>query len=296
MKKFLAIILCMISFCGCTPEKQEEKITVYATLFPQFDFCRQIAGDKIELKLLLPSGMESHNYEPGVKDIESILNADMFIYTGAQMEPWAQKILSGIDNNLMVIDASKGIELSEEHHQEHYHIDPHIWTSPKNAKKMAKNILNALCVIDNKNSDYYIKNAGGLFNELDRLDAEFEELSLKAQNKVLCHGGKFSLNYLTKDYGLEFLPAFDSCSNWSEPSVTRIKDIVETIKSQNLKAVFYEELSSGNIAQTISNETGVEKLLLHSCHNVSKEDFLQGATYVLLMEQNIENIKKAIGN
>lgn len=299
MKKLIVILLSVLLFCGCAPEKQEDKITVYATLFPQYDFCRAIAGDKAEVKLLLPFGMESHNYEPGVKDIKNIYNCDLFLYTGAEMEPWAQRILKGIDKDVAVVDLSKGIELIvEEHsrdHQHDHHSDPHIWTSPKNAKKMAESILTALCNIDSKNSAFYIENAQKYFIELDRLDNELTALSRKIKGITLCHGGKFSLAYLLKHYGIKILPAFDSCSSWAEPSVARVEEICEKIKAQNLKAVFYEELSQGKIADTIVNETGVEKLLLHSCHNVSKEEFNSGATYVSLMDQNIKNIKKAIG-
>lgn len=305
MKKFLVILLAAVLFCGCVPEKQEQKITVYATLFPQYDFCRAIAGDKVEVKLLLPFGMESHNYEPGVQDIKNIYDCRLFLYTGAQMESWAQRILESINNSVKVVDLSEGIEMMEEEHLEHHEhreqhdqhhqIDPHIWTSPKNAKKMAENILNALCDIDSRNSEFYIKNAQNYFKELDRLDKEFAELGEKTKNITLCHGGKFSLGYLTKDYGIEFLSALDSCESNAEPSVKRVKEICEKIKDQNLKAVFYEELSVGKVADTVKSETGVEKLLLHSCHNVTKQEFNSGATYVSLMEQNIKNIKKAMG-
>lgn len=301
MKKLLVILLSIVLFCGCAPEKQQEKAVIYATLFPQYDFCRQIAGDKAQVELLLPFGMESHNYEPGVYDIKNISDADMFVYTGAFMEPWAEEIIKTIKTDVFVLDASLGVELFEENHQHHEsdghqgHYDPHIWTSPKNALIMAQNILDALCMLDSKNSAYYIHNANELFNDLKRLDSEFQELSVKTKDKVLCHGGKFSLNYLTGHYGIKFLPAFDSCSSWAEPSVTRINDIILSIKSQNLKAVFYEELTTGKIADVIKEETGAEKLLLHSCHNVSLKEYQNGATYISLMEQNVINIKKAIG-
>lgn len=297
MKKLLSLLLIIFLLSGCTPEeKKNEKLTVCATLFPQYDFCKSIAGDKAEVKLLLPPGMESHSFEPGVKDIRDIWESDIFIYTGASMEPWAENIINGVD--VKIVDVSENINLcahehnTEEHH--HDHGDPHIWTSPENALIMVENILNALCERDPQNADYYKDNAQKYFLELEKLDTEFRELGERSKGITLCHGGKFAMSYLEKNYGFTFLSAYDSCSSSAEPSVMRVKEIIDTINAQNLSGVFYEELNEGRVAKTISNETGAEMLLLHTCHNLTFDEIQKGESYISLMQKNADNIRKVI--
>lgn len=300
MKKLLAVLLslCLLSACGQREEK--EKLTIVTTLFPQYDFCRQLAGDRAEVILLLPPGMESHNFEPGIADIKNISECDIFIFTGAQMEPWAQSIIETMKNT-EIVDASKNINVcthvhnGEEHH-EHAENDPHIWTSPKNAKVMVENILKALCSKDENNAEFYKSNAEKYISELDMLDKEFSSLAERAQNITLCHGGKFAMGYLAHDYGFSFISAYDSCASQQEPSAMRVKEIIDKVKNQKLQGVFSEELNQGRVAKTISEETGVPVYLLHSCHNLSKEDFEKGETYLSLMKSNAENIKKVIEN
>lgn len=301
--KTVALILMLCLLCGCAQiENKQDKLTVCVTLFPQYDFLRQIGGDKVEITLLLPSGMESHNFEPGVKDIEKIAKSHMFIYTGASMEPWAETIVESIDTNVKILDVSENVNICthehiyKEHHEHYSESDPHIWTSPKNALIMAENILKALCEADPKNSDYYKLNAEKYFDKLKSLDEEFTELSQKAKGIILCHGGKFSMSYLTRDYGIEFLSAYDSCSSFSEPSVLRIKQIIDKVNQQKLNGIFCEELNRGRVAETISNETDVPVLLLHTCHNLTNDEFQRGETYISLMRKNAENIRKVIGD
>ncbi len=298
MKKLALLLMVVLVFCACSVKMQEEKITIVTTLFPQYDFCRQIAGDKAEIILLLPPGMESHNYEPGVGDMQKICESDLFIYTGSIMEPWVQPIIESADIKGKIVDASENINIcthehTEEEHHHHEEGDPHIWTNPENAKVMVKNILDALCNADNKNSDFYKDNAEKYMNELDKLNSEFISLGRECENIILCHGGNFSMTYL-EPYGFKFLAAYDSCGTSQEPSIMRVKEIVDKIKEQKLKGVFCHELNSGRVAETISQEAGVPVYLLHSCHNLSKEEFLRGETYLSLMKSNAENIKKVI--
>ncbi|MBR6765760.1 MAG: zinc ABC transporter substrate-binding protein [Clostridia bacterium] len=300
MKRLLALLMCVLLLCGCTQKEEGERLTVVATLFPQYDFCREIIGDKGTVTLILPAGMESHNFEPGVEDIAAISKSDLFLYTGDAMEPWAATVIKGVDAE--VVDVSEGVNIctdvhtgEERHGHDHSGGDPHIWTSIKNAKIMVDNILKALIRIDEKNSEYYIKNAQEYLKKLDALDEKFTLLGRSTQGITLCHGGKLSSTYLERDYGIKIIAAYDSCSEWAEPSVLRVKEIIEAIRSQGLKAVLYEELSQGRIADTIKNEAGVEKLLLHTCHNLTKEEMNKGETYISLMEKNIYNLNRVIG-
>lgn len=290
----------------------EDKISITTTLFPQYDFAKAIAGDKAEVTMILPLGSESHNYEPSPSDIIAIDNSDMFIYTGDYMEGWVSDIVSNL-NNTMVVDVSKNITLDktedehdhedeEEHHdedeeEEHSHsheYDPHIWTSPKNAMVIVDNITNALCELDSSNAEYYKSNAEDYKHQLEHLDEEFRETVQNGNTNKIFFGGKFALYYLAKEYGLEYTSAYDSCSDETEPSAKAVADIITQIQEQNIPVIFYEELTNPKVANTIAEETGATPLLFHSCHNVSVEEFNSGATYLSLMEQNVQNLKIAL--
>lgn len=340
MKKILTVILVVLlasALFGCTQnqetsdisenEKSNEKIKIVTTLFPQYDFARQIAGDKAEITLLLPPGAESHSFEPTPSDIITINNADIFIYTGKYMEPWAEKLIQSTDSDTInILDVSNGITLAKEEHehehdeeeheeddpghdaeeQEHdendehggdghnHEYDPHIWTSPVIAKKMVDNIAASLCYVDSENASYYKSNAENYKEQLDVLDAEFNEIvSTGIRNKVY-FGGRFALHYFTEEYGLEHESAYDNCSSETEPSAHDIAQIIDEIKKNKIPAIYYEELTDPKVSRSISEDTGVKMLLFHSCHNLSKEDFEKGVTYIDLMKQNAENLREGL--
>lgn len=334
MKKILTVILVVLlvaALFGCTQnqkisnlsenENNNEKIKIVTTLFPQYDFARQIAGDKAEVTLLLPPGAESHSFEPTPSDIITINKADIFIYTGKYMEPWAEKIIQSTNSDTInILDVSNGITLfkedhehDEEEHDEDEHTeddidnseehggdghnheyDPHIWTSPVIAKKMVDNIAASLCYVDSENASYYKSNAEKYKKQLDELDAEFNEIvSTGVRNKIY-FGGRFALHYFTEEYGLEHESAYDNCSSETEPSAHDIAQIIDEIKEHKIPVIYYEELTDPKVSRSISEDTGAEMLLFHSCHNISKEDFEKGVTYLDIMKQNAENLKKGL--
>lgn len=320
MKKILTVILVVLlasALFGCTQNQktsdfpENEKIKIVTTLFPQYDFARQIAGDKAEIRLLLPPGAESHSFEPTPADIITINNADIFIYTGKYMEPWAEKIIQSVENDtITLLDVSNGISLvKEEHDHEHdeeenedvheddqhnHEYDPHIWTSPVIAKKMVDNIAASLCYVDSQNASYYKANAESYKKELDSLDSEFKEIVSSGVRNKLYFGGRFALYYFTEEYELEYKSAYDNCSSETEPSAYDIAQIIDEIKENQVPVIYYEELTEPKVSRSISEDTDTEILLFHSCHNISKEDFLNGVTYLDLMKQNAENLKKGL--
>lgn len=318
MRKFKGLVFALMSLVvllvGCDTDSKVEsvsdKLQVVTTLFPQYDFTRVIGGDKVDVTLLLPAGMEAHSYEPTPTDIIQINKSDLFVYTGESMEQWAHSIIESIDNSeVHVLDVSKNIALlapnstveeDHDHEDEHDHeaeleedhghnhtYDPHIWTSPKNAMIMVNNILEALCEVDPENANYYTENANAYLAELEALDSELEDVVANANRDTIYHGGRFAMQYLTNQYGIHYVSApFEA-----EPSAALVAQMIKEIKEQNIPVIFYEELVDPKISQMISDETGAQMLLLHSCHNVSKEDFNSGVTYLELMKQNVENLK-----
>ncbi len=375
IKKVITICLMTTVFLqlyGCGIGKysniDEDKLLIVTTLFPQYDFARQIAGDKAEVVLLLSPGVESHDFEPTPSDIILINKADLFIYTGEEMEPWVATILESLDNpELNILDVSEGIELiCEEENHEHNHVhddnelgvtdevendydtevedahdheaemdeghshdhesetmdkelhdnkeneniifgesehsghdhshtaDPHIWTSPVNAMKMVENIEHAIVELDEVNKGYYHENASNYIQGLENVDSELRDIATHAHNNTIYFGGRFAMSYFTHEYGLSYAAAFDSCQAESEPSARLIVMIIENMRETGAKYVFYEEMTDPKAARIIAEEIGGETLLLHSCHNVSKAEMEAGVTYLSLMQQNVQNIKRAL--
>ncbi len=302
----------ILSACGKgEKEDTDKKIQIVTTLFPQYDFARQIAGDKAEVTLLLKPGTESHDYDPTPADMISINDADLFIYTGEYMEGWAANILDSVDNKeLNILDVSKGITLCKTGEDEHEHsekdehakedeghnheYDPHIWTSPKNAIVMMNNILEEIIKLDPENEAYYRENAEKYIAEIESIDTQIRDIVANAKYDTIYFGGRFAMLYFVNEYGLKYVSAFDSCSTETEPGAKLVAAIVDEMKSNGAKVVFYEELASPKTAEAIAEEVDGETLLLHSCHNVSSDEFENGATYVSIMKQNVINLEKGL--
>lgn len=319
MKKLVsrtgALLLCaagLLAAFGCgkaeTKPSGEEKLKVVATLFPQYDFARSIAGDRAQVTLLLPPGVDSHSYDPSMSDLMSMKEADLLIYTGDTMETWASAFITAAGEDCAVLDVSRGISLlstGEEHEEDshdqedeadaHSHnIDPHIWTSPVNAMTICQTISEELCRLDPEGADVYTENTRRLTEELEGLDGAFRECAEQAEGKTLFFGGKFSLLYFTHEYGFSYMSLYDSCSESAEPGVRRMGEMTVAMKEQNARVIFYPELTEPKAAQSIAEQTGAKPLLFHSCHNVSEQDFKAGESYMSLMNRNLENLREAL--
>ena len=300
MKRFLALllILTLLPLAGCTANPSDSsKLQITATLFPQYDFVRQIGGDKVEVTLLLPAGQESHLYDPSPSDMAKISRSDLFIYTGDMMEGWAGDIAASVGGEVMVLDVSENIELfsNEEDEHEHAHsLDPHIWLDFDNAKAMCANIATALILLAPEHEAYFTENLISYTNTLTALDNEYKRAFENGQTKELVFGGRFAVGYLTRRYNVRYKSAYDSCSANSEPSVQDITALSDFVKSNDIKVVFCEEFSDPKIAREIALANNAEVLVLHSCHNTSAEERSAGETFVSLMTQNLSNIRKGL--
>lgn len=318
--KNLIFLIALLSLISCntkesgkntTKEKNDKTVKIVSTLFPTYDFSKEIGGDKISVRLLLPPGVEAHSYEPTPKDINDINNADIFIYTGDLMEPWVPKLLKSLSNkNLKIVDVSQGIELKqfefEDEHdsknvqntdinkneEEHIHgKDPHIWTDPVLAKTIVNTITNAIISVDNENKSYYENNNNKYQLKLDFLNTEFSKLSKNSKKKAIISGGHFVFGYLFERYGLEYHSAYEGFSPNAEPTPKQMKALKETIVKTGSKYVYYEELIDPKLAKLLSEELGLKLLLLHGAHNLSRDEIQKGITYYDIMLQNIENLK-----
>ncbi len=308
-RKLLAVITAaatVLSLCACSSESgysnsDSGKLKIISTVFPPYDLARQIAGDNAEISILLPPGSEIHNYEPSAKDMIAIRNCDIFLYIGGENEQWAEKLINSNDTEnvtaVKLIDYVPTLSEDEDEHDhdhdhEHEHeTDEHIWTSPKNAQLMLSAVYDAICKVDPSGKQTYTKNKDAYAKQLSDLDNAYRSAVDNTKNKTIVLADKFPFRYLAHEYGLEFSAAFAACSDESEPGVSTMIKLTKTIKENNIPAVYYLEFSSTKIADTLCDETGATKLMLHSCHNVSKQDIENNVSYVDLMKQNLENLK-----
>jgi zinc transport system substrate-binding protein len=189
----------------------------------------------------------------------------------------------------------EGMEEEEEEEGDEPVYDEHVWTSPRNAKLIVSKISAAVCGADEKNAESYRKNTEAYLARLDALDADFKADVELGVRKTVVFGDRFPFRYLADAYGLSYYAAFPGCSTEVEPTVQTVAFLIDKIKNENIPAVFHIELSSGTMAETISENTGAKVMLLHSCHNISRDDFQSGKTYLELMENNVAALKEALG-
>lgn len=303
MKKILALILSAITvlgFSACTTTEKTDKITVVATLFPQYDFVSAIGGDRVDATLLLPAGSDIHDYDPSPSDIVSIANSSLFIYTGDMMESWAGDIASSIGDNVTILNVSDGIALSSsEHSHDHgdsssHSLDPHIWLNFDNAAKMCDNIASSLIKLSPEDAPYFTANLDSYKAKLKELDDAYSATFASYPDYTLVFGGRFALGYLVDKYSVSYLSAYSSCSSNDEPSPKTIATLSDYVRDNNVKVVYCEEFSDPKVAREIAKANNAEVLVLHSAHNLSREERERGETFISLMQQNLENIRKGL--
>ena len=348
MKKIISIILsiCFLlaTLVGCAQnndvakrdEEASDKISVITTIFAPYDFVREIAGDDVDVSMLLSPGSESHSYEPTPQDIINIQNCDVFIYVGGDSDEWVNQILEPMDTSKMKIIALMDcVDVVEEeivegmdgdhghdhahdtdgpwsfiqmiknffHNHDHDHddehdegpeFDEHVWTSPKNAKKIVERISEVLCEVDDRHADNYQERTNAYLAQIDELDAAFQTVVDNSVRKTLLFGDRFPFRYFADAYGLEYFAAFPGCSTDSEASAATIAFLIDKVNAENIPVVFHAELSNQKMANIISEATGAKVLLLHACHNVTRDEMTDNATYLSLMRQNVENLKEAL--
>lgn len=309
MKKFISIILILLlltGLCAChTGEKNTDdgKLKIIATIFPQYDFARQLTDGKASVSMLISPGAESHSFEPTTSDILEISKCDIFIYTGGESDSWIDGILDNVNNPRMtVIALTDCVELldadhdTDSDHSSHDHgkADEHVWTSPVNAITIAEKICEEICKKDSTNADFYKANLESYTNSLKELDKEFRSVTKSAERNTLIFGDRFPLKYFAAEYGLEYFAAFPGCSEDTEASASTIASLIDKVNDEQIPVVLKIELSSDATAKTICSATGAEMLTFYSCHNISKDDFDAGETYLSLMEKNVETLRLAL--
>ncbi len=317
MSRFAALFLSfalLFSLAACSQGTEDEtsdgKLRVVCTLFVPYDFVREIAGDRVNLTLLLPPGMESHSYDPTPSDMKAVGQADLLIRVGENMETWSSGLFDSSTGagEYLDIASEMGLRLAEHEHDEHEHeeheheeheeqdgtVDAHIWTDPVYAEGMVEVIAGALMRLDPENAQIYKENSNNYIEKLRALDAEFSLIVASGKRDTVVFSGRFALRNFTERYSLHAISALDACADNSEPSARRVAEITDAVRDENIPVVFYEELIEPRTARIICGETGCGMRLFHSCHNISRDEFNAGATYLSLMKQNAESLREAL--
>ncbi len=324
MKRIVKIgLMCLLGaavlLTGCgsktkSTQSSPDKIKVFATVYPVYDFARQVGGDKIELAMLMPPGAEPHDWEPTPQDIIKLKSAKLVLYHGAGLEPVDKLLSKDILATVKAVEVSKGITLlanpeddghedeADDHQHEqdkktgqHTHeseTDPHVWLDPVNAQQEVKTIAAALSEADPANSDYYQKNAERFIQELAKLDNDYQTTLAKAGRRDIITS-HIAFGYLAKRYNLEQTGIMGLAPD-SEPTPDKMAKVVDFCRTHQVKYIFFETLVSPKLADTIAKETGAGLLVLNPLENLTAEEMKQGKDYLSVMRENLANLAKAL--
>jgi zinc transport system substrate-binding protein len=318
MKKLLGLLFMipmLYLLVGCQEENTADIIT---TMYPQYDFARQIVQDKMTVSLLIPPGAEIHDYDVTSKDMVAIKNAKLFIFTSVELNTWVDPLTIGGDDTI-VLDLSKTFILEEhEDHQdevevfmnqlevqeddEHDHADDiHYWTDPTTALQLIDAILEKIIEIDPDNTSFYTENADAYKLEIDELHHELEEFfeSIDLENKPIYFAGHNALGAFANRYDLHIISLFEAFKPDADLTSNELISFVNEVRITGTSYIFTEELVNPKTAEKIINELSkynIQMLELHGYHNVTKEDFNDGVSYADLLQRNIDNLKLAIGD
>ena len=290
MKRLFALLLALtlaVSLVGCGPRQRAEdgKLQVVCTVFPYYDFARQIGGDDVDVTLLVAAGKETHSFEPTPLDVITLSESDVFLYNGGE----AEGMEGGHDDHDHDHDSE-----DHSHDSDDIEYDEHVWTSPVLAKTLCQAICDALCQADPAHQEGYQSRLTDYLAQLDQLDEAFRDTVAAGQRRLLVFGDRFPLLYFCKEYGLDYRAAFHGCASDTEPSLATLKYLIDKVEEAHIPVVYTIELSSRKVAQAIAETTGAKVLTFQSCQTVSRQDMEAGATYLSLMWENVEALKEGL--
>ena len=308
LKRLMPALLCLcLLLTGCSPqdteEKDDSKVQIVCTSFPAYDFAREIAGDRAQIRLLIKPGAEVHSYEPSPRDIIAIQDSDLFICNGGESEAWVESLVDGSVNALRMLDcveavaeSGEGIYAAEESSdgEEEEELDEHVWTTPGNAAKICYALCDKLMEADPEHMNEYMLNYEVYNAKLMELDIEIRTTVLNGVRKTLVFADRFPMRYFAREYGLSCYAAYPGCSEQTEPSAKTVAFLIDHVREESIPAVLYMEFSNEKIADVICEDTGCRKLPFYSAHSVTAQQFEDGITYLDLMYMNIETLKEAL--
>ena len=292
----------LLLFAGCTSESEEEtgRPRIVCSLFPLYEFALKVGGDRTEVSLLLPPGVEPHAWEPKASDLVAISKADLFLCVSENLEPWVTDVVRGVGHDgLRVLAAAEGL-LGHDDEALHGHgdrggeaRDPHVWLDLSYDQVIVTRIARALSSIDPENGDDYRANAVSYNERLQALDKKYREALAACRHHTLVLGGHSAFSYLARRYGLEEIPLYGVSAD-AQPTPRRLAEVVETARDLKVQYVFFETLVGPKLARVVAEEIGAGTLVLNPGANMTKEQFDRGLTFLSILEENLENLRKGL--
>ena len=323
-----------------TAEASGKKLKIVATIFPEYDWVRQILGDEAknaDITLLLDKGVDLHSYQPNAEDIAKISECDLFLYVGGESDGWVKdalkegknpdrkviNLLEALGNNTKEEEVVEGMQAEEEEgskdseseaatsqaagestaasaeseEEECPEYDEHVWLSLRNAESICEVITEDLKSLDSAHAAVYEANLKKYTEQLDSLDQQYTDTVKTAANKTLLFGDRFPFRYLVDDYGIKYYAAFVGCSAETEASFETVSFLAKKMDELGLKHVMTIEGPNKKIAETIIQNTkdkNQDILTLNSMQSTTEQDIESGETYLGIMQQNLEVLKKAL--
>ena len=313
-KRALAALLAagalLLTGCGSGNARQINRHRIVCSVFPEYDWTRQILGshaDDFELCYLLESGADPHSFQPSVEDMMKVADCDLFLYIGGESDEWtADAIAEAVNPDMQTValldvlggetvteEVKEGMQ-AEDEAEEAPEYDEHVWLSLRRAKTVCAEITKKLCQIDSANAADYRANLTAYTQKLDALDQDFQALTDSASQKTLLFGDRFPFRYFTEDYGLDYYAAFVGCSAETEAAFETVVFLANKLDALGLDTVYTIESSDGSLARTIIENTkdkNQQIAVLNSIQSVTAQQVADGTTYLSLMQQNYDVLK-----
>ena len=291
----LVIALVVLAFSAKAPQKKGNKVEIVTSIYPLAEFSRQAGARQVNVSNITSAGVEPHDFEPTPQDIVKINRADIFIFNGAGLEPWAKKLAPELKSKgILVIEMSKYFKIRKTSENEDglkMVPDPHIWLDPVLARREVVIIRDALIDTDARNEDAYRANSRKYMAKLAALNNKFKRglSNLRLREIVVSHA---AFAYLARRYNVRMIPI--AISPNEEPSLKQIGQLVKIVRRKKIKYVFFETLASPKTAETIAEEAGVKTLVLNPIEGLTSEEAKRGENYISIMQENLHNLRLAL--
>ena len=292
----LLVLACVVLVAvGREQEKRSpsSKIQVTTSFYPLGDFAKQIGGDRITVTTVTPSGAEPHEYEPTPSDLTAVDQAKLFLYNGADLDLWADKIAPRLEQKgVIAIKASTLVDLQAAAGTTNGTLDPHIWLDPVRVKKISAAIHDALVQIDPQHKNVYDNGIAALQFQLDTLDAAYRDGLAHCTTKTIVTSHA-AFGYLAARYHLDQV-YLSGIAPDEEPSAQRLATVATTVQHDHISTIFFESLVSSKFADTIATEVGAKTAVLNPIEGLTADQIKHGDTYLTIMYQNLTALRRAL--
>lgn len=294
-------LLLVALLAGCAAPPPATKLSVVVSFYPLYAFAKEVGGDRVDVRQLVPPGTSPHDYEPKPSEAAAVRNARVFVYNGAGLEPWVPRLEAELPADAVRVEATRGLPLVEwssehGHSEDHGHqerVDPHVWLDPVLAQRMVENVAEGLVQADPQGAAAYREREQGLRRRLQALHARYAQTLKRCRSRVLITSHA-AFGYLARRYGLR-LESVAGLTHEAEPSPRRLRELVGLARREGVRAVYAETLAGARVVETLAQELGAPLLVLDPLEGLSESDVQQGKNYFSVMEDNLQQLAAGLG-